>query len=115
MRCYRDNEIEFLSNEFLSLGGQDCRFRGSPNSVKELARLELDVYPNPVYESLTIELPNWDELVPVRLVNVFGQEVKRIKFHKKMEIPVEDLASGAWFLLLEGGEGLIAVHKMTKL
>ncbi len=69
--------------------------------------VEILVFPNPATDVLQLQLNSGYDKVDVQIVNVSGQVVKQISnlsaANQTIKIPVNNLASGTYFLYLQSG------------
>lgn len=79
-------------------------FVGTTNSFDQ-AREHFNVYPNPVYNQLSIALPQGRSMKNIRVFDVRGNEIKPAfeKHDTKLTWDVTNLSSGHYFLYLEDG------------
>lgn len=63
---------------------------------------DLSIYPNPVSQSLTIQLPNTIEIQKATIYNSLGQ---LIKTEDKKEINVSDLSKGSYLIKIDTDKG----------
>ncbi|MBN2890820.1 MAG: T9SS type A sorting domain-containing protein [Bacteroidales bacterium] len=63
---------------------------GSNNSIK--------VYPNPVFNELSVEIENGEKMVDYEFINIMGQIVKKGKISQKEVIQTSDLSNGVYML-----------------
>jgi hypothetical protein len=81
-----------------------------PVGVTIISSLNVILYPNPFTNEINISNP---ELVKnVRITNTSGQTVKDVIFNGK-SIVTSELASGIYFVTVEGFDGEKAVYKMV--
>jgi hypothetical protein len=83
-----------------------------PNSINEvLNTFSMDIYPNPVINNLTIEIPNYSE---IEILNIEGHVIKTIYNNgTKTTIDLEDLSSGVYLIKAINDKG-IAIKKFVK-
>jgi len=81
--------------------------QSNTTSIPTIPDFEVMVYPNPVSETLTIDFGaqnNWSNQIV--LFDVMGQSIWRSKFiSKTILIPVDELASGIYFLQFKLNNG----------
>ncbi len=71
LRCYKDADLNYIS-EYWKNEGKPCDYK-SPNSIMEVrSPFELNTYPNPVYNTITIETKGFSGL-GLRTVKIFNQ------------------------------------------
>ena len=75
----------------------------------------LKAYPNPADNKLYVDLSNMRMCNRIELVDVFGIEVKRINLVSELvELNIDDLEAGAYFLKLYVDKNLIGTKKLIK-
>jgi predicted outer membrane repeat protein len=96
--------------------GKDCLV--SSTEEKQLAQMEVELFPNPVFQSLQIVIgeENWRPSL-VRIFNAFGQEVQTRNLNPVFDsfsLNVGDLTPGMYTLILESDEGKRVQKKFIK-
>ncbi len=75
--------------------------------MKETARLQFNLYPNPARGSITVNTDVRSEKYEVRIMNTMGQLVSSSVVEKpKSPIDISSLSDGIYFLHLQGEEGV---------
>lgn len=80
--------------------------------------MELNVYPNPFINNLTLESKSLNENMTVELMNVNGQIVASpfiTNKSERIEIATNDLNPGIYFLVIKENNAVVSVKKVTKL
>jgi len=96
-------------NEGMDYQDESTNFtiQSNTTSIPTIPDFEVMVYPNPVSETLTIDFGaqnNWSNQIV--LFDVMGQSIWRSKFiSKTILIPVDELASGIYFLQFKLNNG----------
>lgn len=96
-------------NEGMDYQDESTNFtiQSNTTSIPTIPDFEVMVYPNPVSETLTIDFGaqnNWPNQIV--LFDVMGQSIWRSKFiSKTILIPVDELASGIYFLQFKLNNG----------
>ena len=73
-------------------------------SVKELKAGEMNMYPVPTSNLLTVELNTKEHIKQVRIFDVFGKEIPNVKVkleRNNAEVEMEDKAAGIYLLSIE--------------
>lgn len=82
-------------------------------SLSSNLRSEIQIYPNPASDHLTIE-GTLNQVATCRVFDVYGKVLLFTSFHK--EVDVEDLANGTYFIVLSDSAGTIVYRsKFVKL
>ncbi len=74
-------------------------------SVDEIISIELDLWPNPANESITIE-PGVEGLFELRILDATGREVYRTSINGRTVVATSSLSSGNYFLQLTGDRAI---------
>jgi hypothetical protein len=110
--------------ECVSCGEQEVPFVINPDNPRERLRYaessQLELFPNPVRDMLNFEFESTiDQEVQLRIMSAHGVNKHNADtyFHagwNQMEIPIEDLAAGLYYLVIESPEGIMmkAFHKL---
>ena len=99
-----------LSNGSGQGGGRCIAF--NPTAISELSNnLNYKIYPNPVEKQLHIKLGTIEELIEVEIINVTGKKIVERKYvnSKNIELNVDDLLKGIYFMKISTSSGKKAV------
>ncbi len=97
LSCYEDDAL-FWNNPQLS--GADCFTVGIDDSESQINTI-VNVYPNPVLNKLSIEIPNnVNEDFEIELFDITGRSVKSKTYsnQKKIDVNIGDLNKGIYIL-----------------
>lgn len=83
----------------------------APVSGVESASQDIKVFPNPTYNSVSIELPQSSNLCSVKLTNTLGQTL--IETQQTPEVQLGHLPNGLYFMHIKTDNQLV-VHKVLK-
>ncbi len=75
--------------------------------IRELDQDELNIYPNPTINRITIESnDNFGNEYTLSLKNIFGQEVvhETVEFKNQYSLDLENIPNGIYFLILDNGK-----------
>jgi len=87
---------------------------GSSTGINENKYNHLfNVYPNPVFDELTIEKSGDSEITSLELLNSIGQIVQNGSFTEKIVIQTNNLATGVYLIKLQQGT-TFEVKKLIK-
>lgn len=92
-------------------------FLALPLNLEELTSDQIQVYPNPTNDRVTVNLKDYTKLNSVALFDMQGRQ---IQMHKNIEntafsINLENLAKGMYILRIENENGASAIQKIQKL
>jgi hypothetical protein len=96
IRCYKDNA--FGSKQFSSINCDGTNVGLSQNTYQNL---DFQIFPNPSNSFVTIhsEIKLIDEDVVISIKDLFGREVKRLKWHsEKNDVDIHQLSNGIYLL-----------------
>lgn len=83
----------------------------SPTFIKSITNNDLNVYPNPISEALTIELQENNENLDFEIINGLGQVILKGKLNGKTTIPTNHFETGLYVLKIGTGN----IFKFKKL
>ena len=110
-RCYSDNTFSLYKS-----GTSACDDITNLPNIKNDNHL-IVISPNPANEFLTIRFSqntNSNNSIELKLIDVYGREVKQISIQQNQQIDLSELSKGIYFLqVIEKGR-LIAKHKIIK-
>lgn len=79
---------------------------------------EIQVYPNPAINSISIELAQNTDVSSIRIADNLGKIVKEIRINRTIQseiIPIDDLSDGIYFIQIQTNDGSILSKKFSKL
>ncbi|MGW8317314.1 MAG: T9SS type A sorting domain-containing protein, partial [Bacteroidales bacterium] len=85
----------------------NIQFVGGWTYVREAFGAEINVYPNPTAEELTVKYP---QIEGVTISNITGQMVRMLEYQQVdyTRINVEDLEPGVYFLTVDSPHGKVS-------
>ena len=105
--------INFLHNNYGGDGYFDnLTVNGETLAVADFANSAVAVYPNPVKDILTIDLPNGELATKVEIYNTAGQQIK--VFSDVKEINLNSLESGLYIVNIKSNNGKTFSKKIVK-
>lgn len=81
-------------------------------STKPLETVSIAIYPNPTFNSLSLEVPTNVEISGIEIFNLTGQNVLQTK--QTQNIDISQLASGTYFLKATDANGASFTKKILK-
>ncbi len=85
------------------------------NIHEENANLEWEIQPNPAYDFININVPNFDKNATVRILDQYGKIIKTVNLHNENElINIRDILAGIYFVEFEF-KGQTKVKKFIKI
>ena len=111
MSNYADNEVYALGLPMPPIPEETW----APDTTSSLSRehvgnspLSLHIYPNPVVSEVVVQRdPAAGGRAEVRIFDMFGRQVLARKMNRVVELDIEGLAPGVYYLEVIGGEGTI--------
>jgi PKD repeat protein len=79
------------------------RVANTENNHEGINHEEINIYPNPASDVLTIETGSEEERIQLEIFNVFGQRVFKNDFVDKININISDFAPGIYMIKLNNG------------
>ncbi len=96
-------------------GISDSCYISIPVSINSLIQNNIDIYPNPANDNLTVEYPVIADNEMVSIYNIQGNLILQLPiFRVKTDINISDIEKGLYFLRLESENGTV-VKKFIKI
>ena len=114
-----DDYILFVtdSNGFMQSDTLHINVNCFTTSINSTSSAGIFVFPNPIHDQLTINLPEQSLLTVVTITNAFGQEVSRTRYSNtsKLELEIQG-ENGLYFVRVVAGEksGVYKIVKMSE-
>jgi len=88
----------------------------APNSIIEHVATNINAYPNPVFDMLTIEVVDNQNIGSIQIYDITGNLIyaKDNVFNKSETLNLSGLSSGSYILKVRNEEGQIFVHSVLK-
>lgn len=85
----------------------NIQYVGGWTSIKEVYGAEINVYPNPTPDILTVKYP---ELQRITISNMVGQHIRSVELNNEnfTRLEVSDLVPGVYFLTVDSSRGKIS-------
>ncbi len=96
----------------LKMVDKDETFAFSSIKNIEFERVNLEIYPNPVTDQLTIKMANWGSVNNIRLINSIGTTVYDSGKTPKPLVNVTNLKQGIYIMKIEKTDGSWATQKV---
>jgi hypothetical protein len=114
LRCYQDEDIDFKTQRFLNLDGEDCSYRNLTSLDNEPNSSSITAYPNPFRETIKVEWPGTRSFV-LSLYNSQGKLVQQLRGEGAAIINSQHLPDGLyWLSVQKEHQDLPTWHKMVK-
>jgi len=82
--------------------------RFTPTGIRQLNfNNRIQLYPNPIFNELVIEIPDYNEEIDFEIINSVGQVVLKGSFKEKTIIRTRDFLSGVYMIKFEVGDSFV--------
>jgi|GEM_PF-2379824 len=117
LRCYRDDDIEYITNWWISFGeGRPCDYDPTSSVRQPETNQDIVLFPNPAQNILTISAKTEIlQKVNISIHDVTGKVVFEKNAHLPFELNVEHLQSGVYFIrIFDEGTRRLSSKKFIK-
>ena len=104
--CYRDDQITYTTTDC------GCNFPEGPTSITKHDIGNLNIYPNPSYETIFIDNQGGVQFHTLSILNIQGQTIISTPFHDN-RIDISNLSQGIYFIKFIGSQGEL-IKKFSK-
>lgn len=109
-------KIKAVGNIFFDVSHTNFKINGTPTSIKN-AELNnsISVFPNPATHQITIKNEQYNgEVLEVQMLNVLGQRVWSGNMKASLDIPVQEMSRGAYYIHVQNlKEGKFGVKQVV--
>ena len=118
LKCYKDDTFPLYITS-TNWGGlfveESCDINFYLGLEKNQNNLNIDIFPNPFKESISINIPKSAGLVQFELISIYGQVCKTgIVKEIQNEISTSNLPNGSYYLRLIDQKGNVQIDKLIK-
>jgi hypothetical protein len=96
LRCYRDDDIFYKTERFLSYGDYDCNYTEPVSDLKGPHSDRLTIYPNPAGDKIKVVFEDHSGIVTIRKIS--GETVFSVVMQNRIDICLEGLENGLFIL-----------------
>lgn len=91
-----------------------CTLPDDPIAIQELNEEHLNLYPNPVRSTLTINYADHINIQSIHIYNITGQKVMEVEALNQTTLEVNHLKSGIYFVEIRDDQANKIVKKLIK-